>query len=151
MADAKKQILTMIDSRLMELYQEVHANKRMLVIDDEEIIGLALSNLFDGEGYNVKVVGSGSEAVEAYKKAKESGGHFAAVIMDLVVPGGMGGKEAVAEIKSIDPDVRAIVSSGYSSDSIMSNYRHYGFSGVISKPYNIAELSRVLSEVTKDA
>jgi DNA-binding NarL/FixJ family response regulator len=67
--------------------------------------------------------------------------------MDLTVPGGMGGIEAIEKLKAIDPDVRAIVSSGYSNDPVMSNFREYGFKGVIAKPYRSQELSAILMEV----
>jgi len=68
--------------------------------------------------------------------------------MDLTVPGGMGGKEAVEKLLEIDPEVRAIVSSGYSNDPVMSNFNDYGFSGVATKPYDVKKLSKVLHEVT---
>jgi two-component system cell cycle sensor histidine kinase/response regulator CckA len=67
--------------------------------------------------------------------------------MDLTIPGGMGGKEAIQELLKIDPDIRAIVSSGYASDPILSDYRSYGFKGVLVKPYKIQELDKVLGEV----
>ena len=74
---------------------------------------------------------------------------FHAVIMDLTIPGGMGGKEAVGEVLRIDPDAKIIASSGYSNDPVMSDYRHYGFCGIIAKPYRIEELGELLSQVTQ--
>ena len=82
-----------------------------------------------------------------YKKAKESGNPFDIVIMDLTVPGGMGGKEAIKRLLEIDPGVRAIVSSGYSNDPVMSNFKRYGFKGVVAKPYKMKDLAEVLRRV----
>ena len=82
-----------------------------------------------------------------YKAAMESGQPFSVVIMDLTVPGGMGGKVAIQKLLEIDAEVKAIVSSGYSTDPIMSNYQHYGFKGIVPKPYNAVELSRALQEL----
>jgi len=73
--------------------------------------------------------------------------HFDVIIMDLTIPGGMGGKEAIGKLLEVDPWVKAIVSSGYSNDPIMSEYRKYGFRGVATKPYKIEELSKILHEV----
>jgi DNA-binding NarL/FixJ family response regulator len=70
--------------------------------------------------------------------------------MDLTIPGGMGGKEAIERLREIDPGIKAIVSSGYSNDPIMSEYRKYGFRGVISKPYKIEDLSEIVGRVTNE-
>ena len=67
--------------------------------------------------------------------------------MDLTIPGGMGGKETVIEIFKIDPEAKVIVSSGYSNDPVMSDYKSYGFSGVVSKPFKMQELSSVLNKI----
>ena len=95
-------------------------------------------------GYKVEFAREGAEAIEFYQKAKESAEPFDAVILDLTVPGGMGGKEAIQKLLEIDPKVKAIVSSGYSSDPIMSDFKKYGFRGVIAKPYKVRELSEEL-------
>jgi len=84
--------------------------------------------------------------VEQFKSAKEEGRPFSLVIMDLTVPGGMGGREAIGLLRAIDPKVKAVVSSGYSSDPILANYRDYGFCGVASKPYDAMKFSRVIGE-----
>jgi DNA-binding NarL/FixJ family response regulator len=85
--------------------------------------------------------------INMYKRAMKSGKPFDAVIMDVTVPGGMGGREAIKKLKKIDTRVRAIVSSGYSNDPIMAEYQKYGFAGVVAKPYDIKQLSKVLHKV----
>jgi nitrogen-specific signal transduction histidine kinase/ActR/RegA family two-component response regulator len=123
-------------------------NGKILFMDDEEQLRALAGKLLKHLGYRVEGASDGAEAIEAYRKAMASGEPFAAVILDLTVPGGMGGKAAVKELLEIDPDVVAIVSSGYSNDTIMANYRHYGFSGVIAKPYQLEELAEALHTVT---
>jgi PAS domain S-box-containing protein len=123
------------------------ATGRILIMDDEEIIRDIAESMLSYIGYTVERAKDGDEAIELYKKAIEQHKPFDAVIMDLTIPGGMGGKEAVKKILEIDPEVKAIVSSGYSNDPIMSNYEDYGFKGVISKPYKIEELSEVLKQL----
>jgi CheY-like chemotaxis protein len=117
---------------------------RILVMDDEDIVRDVIGDLLKILGYEVEFAGDGMEAIEVYKKAKESARNFDAVIMDLTVPGGMGGKESIQRLLEIDPGVKAIVSSGYSNDQVMSDFKKYGFSGVVAKPYKIEELSEVL-------
>jgi CheY-like chemotaxis protein len=98
-------------------------------------------------GYEPLPCKDGAEAVIRYNQAKRKGEPFAAVIMDLTIPGGMGGREALQQIRAGDPAVRAIVSSGYSNDPVMAKYREHGFKGVVEKPYTIEELGRVLHDV----
>ena len=92
-------------------------------------------------GYEVAVADDGNQAVEMYRQAQKSGELFDTVNMGLTVPGGMGGKEAIQKLKKLDPNVKTLVSSGYSNDPIMSNFRDYGFQGVVKKPYRIQDLS----------
>ena len=120
---------------------------RILVMDDEEIVRKVTGDVLNHLGYNVDFACDGSEAIELYQKAKESGNPFDAVILDLTIPGGMGGKKAVEKLFEIDPEVKAIVSSGYSTDPIMSDYKQYGFSEAVAKPYNIKELGEILHRV----
>jgi CheY-like chemotaxis protein len=98
-------------------------------------------------GYQPVTCNNGDEAVSLYRDALHSGKSFLAVIMDLTVPGGMGGKEALRHIIALDPKVRAIASSGYSDCQAIGEFRKYGFRGVLPKPYTIREFHRALHEV----
>ena len=120
---------------------------RILVMDDEEIIRGLASDILTGIGYTVSTAVDGAEAIQLYKAALESGNPFIAVVLDLTVPGGIGGAETVQKLKEIDPEVRTIVSSGYCNSPVMSGFKEYGFSGMISKPYKARGLSEVLHRV----
>ena len=120
---------------------------KILLMDDEKMVLRVVGKMLSHLGYEVELSRDGGEAVELYKKARETGSPFAAVIMDLTVPGGTGGKEAIGKILEIDPNVKAIVSSGYSIDPVMANFRKYGFRGVVSKPVQMKDLSETLQEV----
>ena len=98
-------------------------------------------------GYEYELAKNGSEAVELYKRALDGGRPFDAAIMDLTIPGGLGGKEALKKLIEIDPKVKAIVASGYFSDPVMADFKVYGFAGVITKPYDLQTLSRTLRTV----
>ena len=127
--------------------RRVSVGKRVLFMDDDELIRELALQVLSLLGYEVVLARDGQEAVGLYMHAKGSSEAFDAVIMDLTVPGGLGGKEAVQLLHEADPNVRGIVSSGYSKDPVMDDFREYGFSGVVRKPYTVAELSRVLKEV----
>jgi CheY-like chemotaxis protein len=95
----------------------------------------------------VEACSEGSEAISLYQKAMRSGDPFAAVIMDLTIPGGMGGKDTMRKLQEIDSGVKGIVSSGYCNDPILAHYREYGFISVVAKPYNLEELGKVLHDI----
>jgi len=120
---------------------------RVLVMDDDEHIREVAQGILELLGYTAEVTGNGAEAVELYRTRREQGTPFCAAILDLTVPGGMGGKETVDRLLEIDPGVKAVVSSGYSDDPVMANYREHGFGAVLSKPYRPQEISRVLGEL----
>lgn len=120
---------------------------RILVMDDEKIVTDIASNMLSYLGYTPEIAGDGQETLLLYKKAMESQLPYDAVIMDLTIPGGMGGKETITRLMLLDPNVKAIVSSGYSNDPIMSNYKEYGFCGCILKPYNLNELGSTLKDI----
>ena len=116
-------------------------------MDDEEMILEGTGRLLRKFGYTVVTVYDGEAALDTYKEAGRSGRPFDAVILDLIVPGGMGGKETIQELQKIDPNVIAVVSSGYSTDAIMANHEEYGFAAAVSKPYKARELGRVLKQI----
>ncbi|HPQ69965.1 MAG TPA: PAS domain S-box protein [bacterium] len=123
-------------------------NKRILLMDDEELILKVTRELLSHFGYEVTCTKNGEEAIEAYEQARQNDRPFAAVIMDLTIPYGMGGKEAIAKLRELDPSVKAIVSSGYSTDPIMAEPHQYGFNAVATKPYKVEELLAVIRNVT---
>ncbi|GFO70016.1 hypothetical protein GMLC_35950 [Geomonas limicola] len=120
---------------------------RVLVMDDEEIVRTLAKAILEQLGYQAECVENGAQAAELYQHEKEGGEPFSVVILDLTVPGGVGGKEAIKMLRSYDPQVRAVVCSGYSTDPVMANFREYGFNAVLAKPYRPHDLSRVLREV----
>ena len=122
---------------------------RILVMDDEELIREILNNILRLAGYQVELTNDGAETIERYTKAKESGEPFDVVLMDLTIPGGMGGKETIRKLLEIDPEVKAIVSSGYANDPIMADYKKYGFSAVIVKPYSVSQMEKTLRDILK--
>jgi CheY-like chemotaxis protein len=95
-------------------------------------------------GYDVELACDGAEAIDLYGRAMGSDAPFDAVIMDLTIPGGMGGKDAVSEILAVDPEAKVIVSSGYSNDPIMAHYKEYGFSAAIAKPFDLQSLKNIV-------
>jgi two-component system cell cycle sensor histidine kinase/response regulator CckA len=116
----------------------------ILVMDDKEVVRNAAKRMLSSIGYDVVLARDGSEAIAMYKKALQSGEPFDAVILDLTVPGGMGGKETVKKVLEIDPNAKVIVSSGYSNDPMMSEFKKYGFVGLLEKPYRMQELRDTL-------
>ena len=121
--------------------------RRVLVMDDEEMVREVTLDFLGHLGYEGEAVVSGEEAVVAYRGARDAGRPYSAVIMDLTIPGGMGGREAVLRLRDMDPHVRAIVSSGYSNDPVMADPEKFGFRGVIAKPYRMRELGEVIDQV----
>jgi CheY-like chemotaxis protein/anti-sigma regulatory factor (Ser/Thr protein kinase) len=120
---------------------------RILLMDDEQMIRNLGKQLLSRLGYDAELAKDGDEAVELYKKALASGNPFEVVILDLAVKGGMGGKYALGEILKINPQAKAVVSSGYSDDPIMADFRSHGFTGALSKPYMKNDVENVLNKV----
>jgi signal transduction histidine kinase/CheY-like chemotaxis protein len=117
---------------------------RLLIMDDDEAVRSAAAELLETIGYEVDTAADGSEAIALYTRALEEGHRYHAVVLDLTVPGGVGGRETMSRLLAIDPGVKAVVSSGYSTDPVMANFREYGFSGVAVKPYRLADLAHTL-------
>jgi PAS domain S-box-containing protein len=125
----------------------VHGSGRILVMDDEEAILDMASALLSHFGYRSGVARDGEEAIALYQEAAARNDPYSVVIMDLTIPGGLGGKETIARLLEFDPGVKAVVSSGYSTDPIVANFRHYGFAGILTKPYTATEMSEVIKRV----
>jgi PAS domain S-box-containing protein len=113
----------------------------ILVMDDETEVRETTGNVLKRLGYSVTFAADGGETIERYRQARDEGRLFDLVIMDLTVPGGIGGKEALKKLREMDPGIKVIVSSGYSNDPIMADFREHGFDGVVAKPYRVKELS----------
>lgn len=122
--------------------------KRVLVMDDEAGIRKLLKNALSEIDYEVTTAQDGMEAITLYQEAQEEAQPFAAVLLDLTIANGMGGIETLKKLQELDSTVRAIVSSGYSEDAALSNFREFGFKGRVKKPYQMKELLQVLQEVT---
>ncbi len=120
---------------------------KILVMDDEEMVRSIANEMLVRLGHEVVLSSNGVETLEVYQEHMNSGKLFDLVIMDLTIPGGMGGREAVQEILNIDPSAKVIVSSGYANDPIMANFKDYGFCSAIGKPYKLQELSKVISQL----
>jgi PAS domain S-box-containing protein len=124
---------------------------RVLFMDDEEAIRLMVSALLERLGFQVVLAVDGREVISLYVEALAANARFDLVIMDLTVPGGMGGREAMLELRKLDPGVRGLVSSGYSSDPIMANFRAHGFNGMVAKPYRLTDLAKAIRAVIDDS
>jgi len=125
------------------------AKGRVLVMDDEDFIKDVMGSMLELLDYEVDFANDGAQALSMYQEALEKDMRFDAVIMDLTIPGGKGGKETIQDLLKIDANAKAIVSSGYSNDIIMSNFKDFGFSAVIAKPFQIEDLRRVLDKIFK--
>lgn len=120
---------------------------KILIMDDEEVVRKTAGGILRRLGYEVETAADGEQAVELYRAALVTGHPFDGVIMDLTIPGGMGGRVTIARLQRIDPTVRAVVSSGYSNDPIMGDFRAHGFVGVVVKPYSVEELQEAVQRM----
>ena len=121
---------------------------KILVMDDEDMVRNVTSSMLTTLGYEVETARNGVEAIKLYQQSSEAGKPYDAVILDLTIPGGMGGRETIEKLLAINPEIKAIVSSGYSNDPILSEYQKYGFCEVLVKPMMLGELSEVLKKLT---
>lgn len=131
-------------------HSKTRQTTKVLVMDDEEVICRLLTEMLKKMGHSVKTASSGEVAIEKYEQSFAAGHPFDVVIMDLTIPGGVGGKEAIKSILEIDPNARVIVSSGYADDPVMANYADYGFKGIATKPYTMDQLREVLNRILDD-
>ena len=121
--------------------------KQCLIVDHSPALRKVARRIVEDLRFEADEAADGAQAIERYRAAKESGRPFDLIVMDLTIPGGMGGREAISILRKYDPGVKAIVSSGYSSDLAMSDFLQHGFRGMVAKPYDINELASVIRNV----
>jgi len=132
------------EAALPEQREQGRGKGRILVVDDEQVVRETAREILSHLGYQADVCEDGTAALNLYREARESGIPYAVVFMDLTIPGGMGGKVTMKNLLEIDPDVKGVVTSGYSNDPILAHFREYGFCGVVAKPFKVDEISAVL-------
>ena len=120
---------------------------RILLMDDEELVRRSAGRVLVHLGYRITMVENGADAIKEFNDSIEQEDPYDVVILDLTIPGGLGAREVVREIVSVKPDACVIVSSGYTNDKVMTNYKEYGFSAAAHKPYNIEELNNLLQQI----
>lgn len=125
--------------------------RRILVMDDEPGIRNVMFHALARIGHTVETANDGKDAIDKYAAAMRNGTPFDLTIMDLTIPGGMGGKEAIQELLALDPSAKAIVSSGYFSDPVMSDYEVYGFAARLAKPFKVSELTDAISSALSNS
>ncbi len=143
LGSAKKQV----KEKGVPVIQEKQSARRILVMDDESTILNVIERMLRKSGHDAVTVKNGQEALDSYKKMMQTDQSFDALILDLTIPGGMGGKEVMERILKLDPEAVGIVSSGYSTDPILSNFREYGFRATIAKPYRYKDFKEVIDSV----
>ena len=127
-----------------EVEVQTDIKARIMVMDDQEIVRETIESLLTQLGHESVMAADGVEAIRLYRESLSSERPIDLILMDLTIPGGMGGEEAVKEILRIDSEARVIVTSGYSNNPVMANYSQYGFCGAVIKPYRIGEVKRVI-------
>ncbi len=130
-----------------EIVREFKGKAKIMIMDDEEMVRDVARAMLTRLGHNVVLANNGTEALELYREHNSSGEPVDVAIMDLTIPGGMGGQDAVKEVLTFDPEAKVIVSSGYSTDPIMSNYQEYGFCAALVKPYQLQGIAKVINQV----
>jgi CheY-like chemotaxis protein len=138
-------IASAVSCQADEIDVVVHEGGSILVMDDDEMVRELATLTLGRQGYTVMTCSNGREAISLYRAALEAGTPFSVVLMDLTIPGSMGGVETARQILAFDPAAPLVVSSGYSEDPVMANYKEYGFCAAIEKPYNVDEIARIIS------
>ncbi|MCK4837839.1 MAG: response regulator, partial [Desulfobulbaceae bacterium] len=126
---------------------EIPENTKIMIMDDDELVRDIAGEMLSQLGCETVMAVNGEEAIDLFKQARGKGQPFDLVIMDLTIPGGMGGREAVTIILQEDPAAKVVVASGYSTDPILANYQAYGFSAALAKPFRIKELSEKIKKI----
>jgi CheY-like chemotaxis protein len=122
---------------------------KILLMDDEQVILDVTHEVMKFLGYDVMFAKEGAFAVELFTREMMGGRPFDLVILDLSVPEGMGGKEAFEKIREVDPSVKVVISSGYTSDSMMTDYARFGIDGILAKPYRITDIRALLEKLIR--
>jgi len=117
-----------------------------MIMDDEEMIRSLVERVLSKSGYEVVLAKDGEEAVLLYKETMDADAAIDLIILDLTIPGGMGGRDAVKEIHKINPEAKVIVASGYSNDPVMSDFNKYGFCDAVAKPFQLRKLKECVSK-----
>jgi len=133
---------------MLDIEKNKFWNGRILLMDDEDMIRKITGSMLMRLGYDSEVSQEGSEAINIYQKAMNSEHPFDAVILDLKVRVGLGGLDTIKELKAMDPQVKAIVSSGLSNDPVMTRYKEYGFQGALPKPYKMKDIIDELYKIS---
>jgi two-component system cell cycle sensor histidine kinase/response regulator CckA len=126
-----------------------HRRCRVLVMDDEVAIRDVVRRMVSALGHDVEVAAHGEEALDKYRQSMAAGKPFDLVVLDLTIKGGLGGEGTIRQLLALDPNVKAVVSSGYSDDPIVSDYRSYGFSALLTKPYQLGQLRDCLDALVR--
>ncbi|MBP7829894.1 MAG: response regulator [Kiritimatiellae bacterium] len=122
---------------------------RILVVDDEEPVRRLTARMLERVGYEVAEARDGDEAVRRFEEGRQSGRPFRVAVLDLTIPGGKNGVEILKDLRRLDPNTKAVIASGYATDPVMATYREHGFSGVVTKPFRLAELARVIAQAAR--
>jgi CheY-like chemotaxis protein len=120
-------------------------------MDDEPAIRDAVGEMLECLGFEVEVCRDGQAAIDCYRRAMKAGTPFDAVLMDLTIVGGMGGKETIRHLQELDPAIKAVASSGYSDDPVLAHHLQYGFRAVLTKPYTLKELETTIRKLIDSA
>ena len=124
----------------------IASGKKILLVDDEKLVSETAEEMLEHLGYKIEIADNSRDAIEVYKNAKDKGESFEAVIIDLVLQGDVGGEAILKKLLEVDPEVTAIISSGYSGHDVIVNFRNYGFKGALVKPYKIKQLEKVITK-----
>ncbi|MBU0676047.1 MAG: response regulator [Proteobacteria bacterium] len=128
--------------------ETVQFNKKILLMDDEEMLRLMAHRMLKRLGCEVAEAGSGEEAVQLFSEAQQAGAPFGAVILDLTIKGGMGGEEVLKHLRTIDPHIRAIVTSGYTTAPAILHYQEYGFYDALQKPFVLSDIEQIIGRLS---